>query len=154
MIATTTPRMTQALSRAHGARLMEMARLVNFPEGARILEEGAHAGHFWIIRTGTVALDLHVPGRGPAVIETLGFGELVGWSWLFEPYVWQLGAETMSPVRAYEFDAAEVRALCASDAGFGREVEHWVGAVLAHRLLAARIRLLDLYAPHGSGLPR
>lgn len=154
MIATTTPRMVQALSGVHRARLMGLARQVNFPEGTRILEEGAHADHFWIIRTGTVALDMHVPGRRPAVIESLGFGELVGWSWLFEPHVWQLGAQTMSPVRAYEFDATKVRELCASDAAFAREVEHWVGEVLAHRLLAARTRLLDLYAPHGSGLPR
>lgn len=27
----------------------------------------------------------------------------------------------------------------------------WVGDVLAHRLRSARTRLLDLYAPHGSG---
>ncbi|WP_306322080.1 MULTISPECIES: cyclic nucleotide-binding domain-containing protein [unclassified Streptomyces] len=154
MIATTTPRMAQALSPVHRAQLMGMARQANFAEGTRILDEGAHADHFWIIRTGTVALDMHVPGRRPAVIETLGFGELVGWSWLFEPYVWQLGAETMSLVRAFEFDATKVRALCENDAGFGREIEHWVGEVLAHRLLAARTRLLDLYAPHGSGLPR
>lgn len=154
MIATTTPRMAQALSGVHRTRLMGLARQVNFPAGTRILEEGAHADHFWIIRTGTVALDMHIPGRRPAVIETLGFGELVGWSWLFEPYVWQLGAEAMSPVRAYEFDATRIRQLCGSDAGFAREVEHWVGEVLAHRLLASRTRLLDLYAPHGSGLPR
>ncbi|WP_338693122.1 cyclic nucleotide-binding domain-containing protein [Streptomyces sp. Q6] len=154
MIATTTPRMMQALPAEHRDRLMRMARQVNFPQDARLFEEGGRADRFWIIRTGTVALDLHVPGRRPAVIETLGFGELVGWSWLFAPHVWQLGAEAVSPVRAYEFDAKAVRALCASDPELGREVSQWVGKVLAHRLLAARTRLLDLYAPHGSGLPR
>ena len=33
----------------------------------------------------------------------------------------------------------------------GRAVGLWVGEVLAHRLQAARTRLLDLYAPYGSG---
>ncbi|MFD9517031.1 hypothetical protein [Streptomyces sp. NPDC059979] len=98
-----------------------------------------------------VADGIHVPGRRAAVIETLGAGELVGCSWLFKPYTWRLGAEAMTPVRAYEFDALRVRALMEADCGFGSALGHWVGQVLAHRLQAARIRLLDLYAPYGSG---
>lgn len=113
-------------------------------------EEGRRADRFWIVRTGTVALDLYVPGRRPAVIESLGHGELVGWSWHFPPYLWQLGAEAMSPVRAWEFDAEAVRAMCAWDAEFGRAIAVWVGRVVAQRLHASRVRLLDLYAPYGS----
>ncbi|MBZ9600244.1 regulator, partial [Streptomyces erythrochromogenes] len=86
-----------------------------------------------------------------AVVESLGPGELVGCSWLFRPYAWRLGAEAMTPVRAYEFDAGSVRMLMDSDPVFGSAVGHWVGQVLAHRLQATRTRLLDLYAPYGSG---
>jgi CRP-like cAMP-binding protein len=57
----------------------------------------------------------------------------------------------MSPVRAWEFDAEAVRTMCAEDAEFGREIAVWVGRVAAQRLHAARVRLLDLYAPYGSG---
>ncbi|CAM5666967.1 hypothetical protein SSPIM334S_07223 [Streptomyces spiroverticillatus] len=85
------------------------------------------------------------------MIETLGHGELVGWSWLFRPYVWQFGAEAQTPVRAYEFDATSVRLMCDDDPALGMAVSQWVGRVLAHRLQAARTRLLDLYAPYGSG---
>ncbi|MEV4916297.1 cyclic nucleotide-binding domain-containing protein [Streptomyces tirandamycinicus] len=145
-------RITAALSTEHRGRLMEMARDVKFPEGARVFEEGRLADRFWIIRSGTVTLDIRVPGRRPAVIENLGFGELVGWSWLFPPYVWQLGAEAMTPVRAQEFDAVPVRSLMEADPAFGSAVGQWVGRVLAHRLHSARVRLLDLYAPYGSGL--
>jgi CRP-like cAMP-binding protein len=143
--------MKAALEPVHRERLIHLAREVSFDAGARLFEEGRRADHFWIVRTGTIALDLHVPGRRPAVIETLGHGELVGWSWHFPPYIWQLGAEAMSPVRAWEFDAEAVRALCAEDPEFGRAVADWVGRVVAQRLHASRIRLLDLYAPHGSG---
>ncbi len=38
-----------------------------------------------------------------------------------------------------------------ADAAFGSALSHWVGQVLANRLQAARVRLLDLYAPYGSG---
>jgi CRP-like cAMP-binding protein len=65
--------------------------------------------------------------------------------------VWQLGAEAVSPVRAHEFDAEAVRAMCARDPEFGRGIADWVGRVVAHRLHASRVRLLDLYAPYGSG---
>ncbi|MGW5640007.1 regulator, partial [Streptomyces sp. NPDC003832] len=33
-------------------------------------------------------------------------------------------------------------------------VTAWVGEVVSHRLQAARTRLLDLYAPYGSGTRR
>ncbi|WP_406728556.1 cyclic nucleotide-binding domain-containing protein [Streptomyces sp. GD-15H] len=140
-----------ALPAEYRERLLQHAREVSFGVETRLFEEGRRADRFWIIRTGTVALDLHVPGRRAAVIESLGHGELVGWSWHFPPYVWQLGAETTSPVRAWEFDAEAVGALCAEDPEFGRAVAVWVGRVVAHRLYSARIRLLDLYAPYGSG---
>ncbi|MCB5180870.1 Crp/Fnr family transcriptional regulator [Streptomyces antimicrobicus] len=132
-------------------RLMETAREVNFAEGTRLFREGGHADRFWIVRSGTVTLDVHVPGRRPAVVESLGPGELVGCSWLFKPYTWRLGAEAMTPVRAYEFDAERVRMLMDADPSFGSAVGQWVGQVLAHRLQATRIRLLDLYGPYGSG---
>ncbi|MEV5875362.1 cyclic nucleotide-binding domain-containing protein [Streptomyces sp. NPDC052101] len=143
--------MSMALEPAHRERLMRLAREVSFEAGARLFEEGGHADHFWIVRTGTVALDLHVPGRRAAVIETLGHGELIGWSWHFTPHSWHLGAEATSPVRAWEFDAEAVRTMCAEDAEFGRSIAVWVGRVVAQRLHASRVRLLDLYAPYGSG---
>ncbi|MEU1477699.1 cyclic nucleotide-binding domain-containing protein [Streptomyces sp. NPDC001668] len=151
MITTPTPSMLRALPAEHRRRLMRVAREVSFPQGARLFEEGSRADRFWIIRTGTVQLDMHVPGRRPAVIETLRHNELVGWSWLFTPHSWHLGAEATSPVRAYEFDATAVRLMCQEDPAMGSSVAQWVGDVLAHRLHSARIRLLDLYAPYGSG---
>ncbi|MFJ7150375.1 Crp/Fnr family transcriptional regulator [Streptomyces sp. NPDC100445] len=150
---TSTTTLTAALPVDHRERLMRLAREVSFPVDTRLFEEGRRADRFWIVRTGTVALDLHVPGRRAAVVETLGHGELLGWSWHYAPRTWQLGAGTTSPVRAWEFDAEAVRDLCADDAEFGRAVATWVGRVVAHRLYAARVRLLDLYAPYGSGCP-
>ncbi|MCD7442339.1 cyclic nucleotide-binding domain-containing protein [Streptomyces lincolnensis] len=151
MNAPATTHMPRALPAEHRQRLLNIAREVSFPQGTRLFEEGGRADRFWIIRTGTVDLDMHVPGRRAAVVESLGHNELVGWSWLYPPHTWHLGAEATSPVRAYEFDAAAVRDLCKDDPAFGMTVSQWVGQVVAHRLHAARTRLLDLYAPYGSG---
>ncbi|MCX4404520.1 cyclic nucleotide-binding domain-containing protein [Streptomyces sp. NPDC059837] len=151
MSTTPTPTMLRALPREHRERLMRLAREVSFPQGTRLFEEGARADRFWIIRSGRVELDMHVPGRRAAVIENLGRDELVGWSWLFTPHVWHLGAEATTPVRAYEFDAVGIRSMCQDDPALGNAVSQWVGQVLAHRLRAARTRLLDLCAPYGAG---
>ncbi|MFG2477421.1 cyclic nucleotide-binding domain-containing protein [Streptomyces fagopyri] len=151
MNASPTSSMLRALPAEHRQRLMRVAREVSFPQGARLFEEGGHADRFWIVRTGTVDLDMRVPGRRAAVIESLRHNELVGWSWLFAPHAYHLGAEATTPVRAYEFDATAVRALCHDDPALGLAVAEWVGGILAHRLRSARTRLLDLYAPHGSG---
>ncbi|MFF4550113.1 Crp/Fnr family transcriptional regulator [Streptomyces sp. NPDC001435] len=144
-------RVNHALPAEHRDRLMRVGREAALPQDARLFEEGGQACRFWIVRDGTVALDLHVPGRRSPIVETLGVGDLVGWSWLFEPYVWQFGARCLTPVRAYEFDAVAVRLMWEDDAEFGRALGHWVGRVLAHRLHASRTRLLDLYGPHGGG---
>lgn len=152
-MTTTTTTVLRALPAEHQDRLMHIAHEVAFPQGTQIFEEGRRAGRFWVIRTGTVTLSMHVPGRQAAVIESLGPGELVGWSWLFPPHVWHLSAEAMSPVRAYEFDATAVRLMCQAEPEFGAAIARWVGQVVARRLQSARTRLLDLYAPYGSGKP-
>ncbi|MET9550145.1 cyclic nucleotide-binding domain-containing protein [Streptomyces sp. NPDC006627] len=146
-----TPGTLRALTVEHRQELMRVAREVSVPQGTRLFEEGARADRFWVIRSGTVELDTRVPGRRAAVIERLGPDELLGWSWLFAPHVWHLGAQAVTPVRAYEFDALAVRAMCQENAAFGRAITQWVGEVLARRLRSARTRLLDLYGPYGSG---
>lgn len=142
----------RTLSAEHRQQLMTQAREVSFPEGTRLFEEDGRADRFWVIRTGTIDLDMRVPGHRAAVIETLGHNELVGWSWLFAPHIWHLGAEATSPVRAWEFDAVPVRAMCREDPAFGLVIAEWIGGILAHRLRSARTRLLDLYPRYGGAL--
>lgn len=139
-----------ALPSEHRQRLLGFAHDTSFAEASRIFDEDGAAERFWILGSGRVALDIHVPGRGPIVVETIGDGELLGWSWLFEPYRWHLGAQTRSPVRAHEFDARQVRAVRDEDPAFGLALTDCVAQVVAQRLKAARLRLLDLYAGPGA----
>ncbi|MFF2959183.1 Crp/Fnr family transcriptional regulator [Streptomyces sp. NPDC057963] len=141
---TTTFKVT-SLTPTHRDHLLSLADNVWFPAAHRLFEEHTAADRFWIMKTGTVTLDSQLPRRRRAEIESLGPGELVGLSWLFPPFEWELGAETVSPVRAFQFDAPQVRALCRSDPAFGFAISQWVGLVLTQRLHATRGRLLDLY---------
>ncbi|AZS69827.1 hypothetical protein DDE74_01560 [Streptomyces lydicus] len=134
-------------------RLMQFAHEVSFPAGDRIFEERGLADRFWIIRTGSVNLDVQVAGGRPAVVDMLGHGDLVGWSWLVPPYTWRMGAEASTPVRAYEFDATAVRALCEADPALGLAVTRRVLDVVARRLQATRLRLVDMCGPGASTMP-
>jgi CRP/FNR family transcriptional regulator, cyclic AMP receptor protein len=118
------------------------ARDVSFPARCRLFEDGGSAARFWLIQSGHVSLDLHVPGEGPVVIETIGMGELLGWSWLFPPYRWAFGAVAVTAVEAFEFDAPMIRELCAADPELGYEFNQRVTRVLARRLQATRVRLI------------
>jgi len=122
--------------------LADAARDVSFPARYRLFEDGGYATRFWLIQAGHVSLDLHVPGEGPVVIESIGMGELLGWSWLFPPYKWAFGAVAASAVEAFEFDAPTVRELCAAYPELGYEFNQRVTRVLAKRLQATRIRLI------------
>ena len=122
--------------------LADAARDVSFPARYRLFEDGGYATRFWLIQAGHVSLDLHVPGEGPVVIESIGMGELLGWSWLFPPYKWAFGAVAASAVEAFEFDAPAVRELCAAHCELSHEFNQRVTRVLAKRLQATRIRLI------------
>jgi CRP-like cAMP-binding protein len=143
MRTTATTGLFASLTSPGRQRLESLARDVSFPAGTRIFEEGGRADRFWVIRTGAATLDLRVSGRAAPELETLRPGDLLGWSWLFPPYTWHLGAQAQSLVRAQEFDATVVRALCEADPVFGRALALKVGEIVAHRLQSARARLLD-----------
>ncbi|MFD8637551.1 CBS domain-containing protein [Streptomyces sp. NPDC059533] len=133
--------------------LLAHSHQVTFPAGNRIFKERRRAEEFWIILSGTVDLGTHIPCHKDAVIDTLGYGELLGWSWMVPPYSRRLGATASHEVRALDFDAVAVRELRKEDSAVGRSVSVAVAAVIADRLDPARTRLLDLFAPHGSGTP-
>lgn len=131
------------ISQDHLAVLSRASSDVTFPDRHRLFEGGGHATRFWLVRSGHVTVDVHVPGEGLVPIGTIGMGELVGWSWLFPPYEWAFGAVAASPVEAFEFDARAVREWCASDPALGYEVTRRVAQVLTERLKSTRSRLIS-----------
>jgi len=140
----------RGLSLDHVARLAAIAAEVSVPAGHRFFEEGGRADRFWLIRTGHVALDMHLPGRPRLIVETLGDGDMIGISWVALPREWQYGAEAIRPTTAFELEAATVIALCDSDPVFGYQLTRRLLAVASRRLHASRVRLMDLYAAPGN----
>jgi CRP/FNR family transcriptional regulator, cyclic AMP receptor protein len=116
-----------------------------FAAGARLFREGAPADRFYLIREGAVALEVEAPGRGMAIVETLHRGEVVGWSWLFEPYRWQFDGRASEPTRVVAFDGACLRGKCEADHELGYQLMRRFAASMTERLQATRLQLLDVY---------
>lgn len=137
------------LSAAERALVARAARAVRFGAGERLFHEGTPARGCWLIHDGCVALDLMVPGRGQVVVQTLGRGDVLGWSWLLPPYQWHFGAVAVRPTSATELDTDLLRTLADQDPRFGYALTLSLFQACVQRLQATRARLLDLYrSPH------
>jgi CRP-like cAMP-binding protein len=114
-------------------------------QGDRLFREGDHADTFYLLRRGRVALTTHVPGRGDVTVETLEPGEVIGWSWLFEPYRWHFDARVVEDAGVIAFDGACLRGKCDADHTLGYELMHRFAKVMIDRLQHTRTLLLDVY---------
>lgn len=123
------------------------ARNERFEAGQTIFSQGEQADRFYIIRHGQVSLEIAVPAKGRLVLQTLGEGDVLGWSWLVPPYTWTFGARADGLVRAISLDATCLRNKCEQNHELGYRLLQRFVPVMAERLTAARLQLQDIYAP-------
>lgn len=115
---------------------------VLFPARHRIFAHGDYADKFWLIESGYVVLDVHVPGEGLAIVGRVGIGSFLGWSWLLPPYERTSGAVCVTEVRALEFNALALRERCATDPVLQDELTRRLFQVAAGQLRDPRARLV------------
>ncbi len=125
--------------------LVECASNVRFNAGELIFREGEEANLFYLIRHGKVALETAAPQRGPIIIQTLGEGEVLGWSWMIAPYRWRFDARAVELTRAIALDGKCLRGRSEDDHELGYELMKRAAQVMEKRLQAARLQLLDVY---------
>src|SRR5204862_8033137 len=124
----------------------ECAVARNCHTNQKSLGEGEFANGCYLIETGGVAL-ISEPGFGESIpIQILGAGDLLGWSWMFPPYVWQFTARAIEPTTARFFYAAILREYCEKDHSLGYEILKRNSAVMLTRLHAAHQQMLSLHA--------
>ena len=133
------------LTEEQRAKIAGTAREVTFAASERIFDEGQRASGCWLIRSGWIALDTTVPGRGPIVIQTLGPGDVLGWSWLVPPHRWHFGAVAAEQVTAIELNTEKLKTLADADPALGYALALGLFEAVLQRLQSTRARLLDLY---------
>jgi CRP-like cAMP-binding protein len=135
----------QGLTDAQLATISELTAPVSVPAGQFLGREHEPARFGFLIQSGRVAIDVHTPHRGEVRIETIGPGEIVGWSWMIPPHSWRFNAKVVEPVTALRFDGEKLRKLCQTDHELGNQLLQRLVMVVASRLAATRVRLLDIY---------
>jgi len=134
------------MSRKHLALLTDCAIAVHFHKAQIILREGDLANRFYLIETGKVTLESGEGFGNPVVVETIGAGDLLGWSWLFPPYVWHFTARAAEPTQAIFFYGTILRDYCEKDPSLGYELFKRMTPVMMKRLQSARRKMLSVYA--------
>jgi CRP/FNR family cyclic AMP-dependent transcriptional regulator len=139
----------QALEPPHFRRLVDIATVKNWDEGDTIFRERERDDNLYLILEGQVALEVYVEGHGRITILTLGQDEIFGWSAAL-PVVGTrtASARAMRATQAIAFDSKALRQACGEDHDLGYHVYRRLTNVVAGRLSATRLQLLDMYA-HG-----
>ncbi len=110
-----------------------------------LFREGKEANSFFLIKTGTVTIQMEAPSRPPLVVETIGEGDIIGWSWLVPPYQWMFDARAREDTRALSLDGKCLRTKCEENHDLGFELLKRVTAIMENRLQSARVQVMDNY---------
>lgn len=126
------------------------ARNAVFSEETLMFAEGEPANEFYLIRDGMLALEIHGPGRGPVVVQTLRAGDVAGFSWLIDTHRWHFDGRVVERVHAVGVDGRCLRDKCEQDPKLGFELMRRFAGLAVDRLQATRLQLLDVYG-HAHG---
>ncbi|MCB2224519.1 MAG: cyclic nucleotide-binding domain-containing protein [Actinobacteria bacterium] len=115
-------------------------------EDALIFRAGGEADMCYLVRGGEVAIEIHSPGVGSRIVQTVSHGQVLGWSWLFEPHQWAFDARVLTPASAFVLRGEAVRKCMDEHHDLGYLMMSRFAGLIAARLQATRLQLLDLYA--------
>ncbi|HJT79870.1 MAG TPA: cyclic nucleotide-binding domain-containing protein [Chthoniobacterales bacterium] len=141
----------QGLSHDQLSLLKDCALSAHFKAGEVIFREGDQAERFYLITSGKVVLESGAGSGPPVVIESIGAGDLLGWSWMMPPYQWHFTARAVEPTEAISFASTILRQYCERDHSLGFELHKRMSAVMMRRLQAARKKMIAIHA-HGEKL--
>jgi CRP/FNR family transcriptional regulator, cyclic AMP receptor protein len=134
----------KGLSAKHLKFIAGCARNERFEEGKTIFVEGDPADAFYFIQAGSVSIELTVPNQPTSSVQTVGAGEILGWSWVSPPYHWHFNARALKPTRAISFDARCLRTKLEKEKDLGYEILKRFATVIVERLDATQVQLLNL----------
>ena len=140
----------QGMAPEHLAKLSCLVEKAHFDAGSLIFQEGQHANRLYLILTGSVDLEVFNLDQAGLVIQTVGNGDVLGWSWFAPPNRWRFDAKAMKATDALVFDAEKLLAAFEEDTRFGYDFMKRMAAIVDQRLNAAREHILNAYVFHRS----
>jgi CRP/FNR family transcriptional regulator, cyclic AMP receptor protein len=126
--------------------LVGCAANVRFDAGTYVFREGQEAKQFYLVRRGRIAVEIGAPPHKPLIVDTVEEGDILGWSWLVPPHQWRFQARAVDTCLAIALDGECLRNKCEQNHDLGYELLKRFGLIMARRLDATRLQLLDVYS--------
>ena len=117
--------------------------------GEVLFRQGERAHHFYLIRNGSIAIEIPAITGPTLTVQSLGAGQILGWSWLIPPYQWNFQARAEEPMALLAFDGDAVLARCEVEPKFGYTLLKRFASLMAERLGVARQSMMDQWNPPG-----
>ena len=124
--------------------LVGCASNVRFRPGEYLVREGEQENKFFLIRQGTVSIEMPRSGGGTAVVETVGPGDVLGISRV-APRAAHLDLRARDTVVAFALDNACIIDKMEVEPRFGYAITRRLLERTYDRLARARLQSLDVY---------
>lgn len=137
----------QELSEEHFERMASIAHLVNIDKDQTLFAEGDEEDYLYVVLEGRLGIEIYSPTRGRIRLYTAEPHEVVGWSSV-TPVVRQRTASVRAVLdsRLVALDAPKLRNMGEEDCYLGFIIMRRMANVVAGRLMATRLQLLDMFA--------
>jgi CRP-like cAMP-binding protein len=134
---------TQGLNETQIDHLAGIATPVAFEDDEVVLVDGARSNSFYLVLTGSVAVELRTP-QFAVRVQALGPGDVFGWSSLLDDQDTLFQVRAREHTTALQMEGATLRACCKSDPALGSEVFHRILRVVAGRVKATEVRFAEM----------
>ena len=124
-------------------KMLSLAESFTFAPGETIFREGDPSLCLYLMKSGRVAIEVHIPARGARTVLTVGPGELFSWSALVEPRVETASARALEQTEVLRIKGGTLMDVGQEDPEFGLELYRTLAEVISARLVATRLQLLD-----------
>lgn len=128
-----------------GHAMSSRAEERTYEAGDMLVREGKAAEEFFLVFEGKIALEVGAADHPGITVETIGRGEILGWSWLVSPHRWRFDARATKPTKVVAINAATARYALAAHPAFGYQFLMKLLPVVAERLENTRVQLLDIH---------
>jgi CRP-like cAMP-binding protein len=132
------------LAPEHAEFLVGCTRNVRYRPNEFLIREGDREDTLFLIRQGSVAIEMPQPGGEPITVETLGAGDVLGVS-LLVPVAAHLGCRARETVLALAIDSACLHRKMEADPRLGYAIAMRLLERTYTRLDRARLQHLDVY---------
>jgi len=127
-------------------QLAMAGEVLTLRRGEWLFQPGDSAHHFYLIRRGRV--EIRAPLGPEAVhhvaVTSLRQGDILGWSCLVEPFVYQMGAAAVTKAEVVQLKGAALRQLMTEHPEIGCRLMSRVAGIIGSRLMDLRVQFVSL----------